>query len=146
MSEEKKVINNEELENVNGGYGGGGGFYMTVGNCNGSYLALRPQPYWDQYHELYQLYPGYQVFTYGETTNGTGLNGTPCTYRFVPVRRYLGLGKRLVPVLSTTSLNNRRRTGFGPPVIPVFKKIQHEKSICSLRYHLNDVFNDCICR
>jgi hypothetical protein len=24
-----------------------------------------------------------QVFTYGETTNGTGLNGVPCTYRYV---------------------------------------------------------------
>ena len=83
MSEEKKVINNEELENVNGGYGSGAGFYMTVGNCNGGYLALRPQPYWDQYHELAQLYPGYQVFTYGATTNGTGLNGVPCTYRYV---------------------------------------------------------------
>ena len=83
MSEEKKVINNDELENVNGGYGSGSGFYMTVGNCNGSYLALRPQPVWDQYNELAQLYPGNQVFTYGATSNGTGLNGMPCTYRFV---------------------------------------------------------------
>ena len=83
MSEERKVINNEELDNVNGGYGSGSGFFMTVGNCNGSYLVLRPQPVWDQYHELAQLYPAMQVFTYGETTNGTGLNGVPCTYRYV---------------------------------------------------------------
>ena len=83
MSEEKKVINSEELESVNGGYGSGSGFYMTVGNCNGSYLALRPQPVWDQYHELAQLYPGYQVFTYGQTTTGTGLNGVRCTYTYV---------------------------------------------------------------
>ena len=34
MSEEKKVINNEELENVNGGYGGAG-YNMTVGDCGG---------------------------------------------------------------------------------------------------------------
>ena len=83
MSEEKKVSLNEELNEVNGGAGAGSGFTMTVGNCNGSYLALRPQPYWDQYHELAQLYPGNTVFTYGATTNGTGLNGTPCTYRWV---------------------------------------------------------------
>ena len=83
MSEEKKVALNEELNDINGGAGSGNGFYMTVGNCNGSYLALRPEPVWDQYHELAQLYPGWQVFTYGSTTNGTGLNGTPCIYRYV---------------------------------------------------------------
>ena len=83
MSEEKKVINNEELENVNGGYGSSQGFYMRVGNCNGSYLALRPQPCWDQYNEIMRLWPGYEVFTYGSMTNGTGLNGVPCTYTYV---------------------------------------------------------------
>ena len=83
MSEEKKVIiDGAELEDVSGG-SGGNGYYMTVGNCNGGYLALRPQPVWDQYHELGQLYPGYQVFTYGGTTRGTGLNGVPCTYTYV---------------------------------------------------------------
>ena len=81
--EDNNKMSNEELMDVNGGYGSGGGFYMSVGNCNGSYLALRPQPYFDQYHELAQLWPGYQVFTYGETTNGTGQNGSPCTYRHV---------------------------------------------------------------
>jgi hypothetical protein len=79
----KAPLPEETLEQVNAGYGSGSGFYMTVGNCNGSYLALRPQPVWDQYHELAQLYPGYQVFTYGQTTNGTGLHGVPCTYRYV---------------------------------------------------------------
>ena len=83
MSEERKVINNEELDKINGGYGSGSGFFMTVGNCNGSYLALRPQPVWDQYHEIAQLYPGYQVFTYGATTSGTGLYGAPCSYTYV---------------------------------------------------------------
>jgi hypothetical protein len=38
---------------------------------------------WDQYNEIARLYPGYQVFTYGAMQNGTGLNGTPCTYRYV---------------------------------------------------------------
>ena len=78
MSEEKKVNMNDSMDEVNGGIGGSG-FYMTVGNCNGGYLALRPQPVWNQYQELAQLYPGYQVFTYGATSNGTGLNGVPCT-------------------------------------------------------------------
>ncbi len=82
MADEKKVLNSEELENANGGIGRGSGWYMTV-NVPKNYLALRPQPYWDQYHELAQLYPGYQVFTYGEITNGTGLNGAACTYRKV---------------------------------------------------------------
>jgi hypothetical protein len=82
MSEEKKVNMNDSMDEVNGGIGGSG-FYMTVGNCNGGYLALRPQPVWNQYQELAQLYPGYQVFTYGATSNGTGLNGVPCTYRYV---------------------------------------------------------------
>lgn len=80
---EENLLNEEELDKSSGGYGSGSGFYMSVGNCNGGYLALRPQPVWDQYHELAQLYPGYSVFTYGGTTNGTGLNGMPCTYRYV---------------------------------------------------------------
>lgn len=83
MAENKVIIDGEELD-INAGYGGGSqGYYMTVGDCNGGYLALRPQPVWDQYNELAQMYPGYQVFTYGATTNGTGLNGVPYTYRYV---------------------------------------------------------------
>ena len=89
--DKKHPIPDEELDQVNAGYASGSGFYMTVGNCNGSYLALRPQPLWDQYHELAQLWPGYQVFTYGATTNGTGLNGTPCTYRYVNYNGIWGL-------------------------------------------------------
>ncbi len=84
--EEKKnqnAMSEEELEEVSGGVGGGAGYEMTVGNCNGGYLALRPEPVWDRFHEVAHLYPGYQVFTYGATTNGTGLNGVPCTYRYV---------------------------------------------------------------
>ena len=83
MSEKMKKVTEEELEKVNGGYGSGSGFNMTVGNCNGSYLALRPEPYWDQYHEFARLWPNYAVFTYGETTNGTGMNGASCFYRYV---------------------------------------------------------------
>ena len=83
MADENKVIaDGQNLEDVNGGQGGGG-YNLTVGDCNGNYLALRPQPVWDQYHELAHLYPGYQVFTYGQTTRGTGLQGVPCTYTYV---------------------------------------------------------------
>ena len=82
MSDKKIIVSGQELEDVNGG-NGGNGYVMRVGNCNGGYLALRPQPVWDQYHESAQLYPGYEVFTYGATTNGTGLNGVPCVYTYV---------------------------------------------------------------
>ena len=41
-------LNDDQLDKVQGG-SGGNGYYMTVGNCNGGYLALRPQPVWDQY-------------------------------------------------------------------------------------------------
>ena len=83
MADETKIIvDGQELEDVSGGRGGAG-YYMTVGNCNGGYLALRPQPVWDQYHEIAQLWPGYQVYTYGATTSGTGLIGVPCRYTSV---------------------------------------------------------------
>ena len=82
MADEKIIVDGQELEEVSGGYGGGG-YSMTVGNCNGGYLALRPQPVCDQYHELAQMWPGSTVFTYGAKTNGTGLYGTPCTYTYV---------------------------------------------------------------
>ena len=80
--EKKVIIDGQELEDVNGGYGGAG-YYMKVGDCYGGYLALRPQPVWDQYHEIARLYPEYEVYTYGATTSGTGLNGIPCTYTYV---------------------------------------------------------------
>ena len=79
---DKIIIDGQELEDVNGGYGAAG-YYMTVGDCYGGYLALRPQPVWDQYHEIARLYPEYEVYTYGATTSGTGLNGIPCTYTYV---------------------------------------------------------------
>ena len=79
---DKNIIDGQELESVSGGQGGAG-YNLIVGDCNGNYLALRPQPVWDQYHELARLYPGYQVMTYGQTTRGTGLQGVPCTYTYV---------------------------------------------------------------
>ena len=85
MEEKKNLrkMSDEDLENINGGYGSGEGYCMHVGNCNGSYLGLRTQPCWDQNNELTWLWPGYEVFTYGQMTNGTGLNGKPCTYTYV---------------------------------------------------------------
>ena len=76
------LLNDDEVESVSGGYGSSG-HYMTVGDCNGGYLALRPEPFWDQYHEIAKLYPNYQVFTYGKTQRGTGLNGIECSYTYV---------------------------------------------------------------
>ena len=84
MADTKKVIiDGQEIEDVVGGVGINGGYNMTVGDCGGGYLALRPQPVWDNAHELARLYPGYTVFTYGATTRGTGLYGSPCTYTYV---------------------------------------------------------------
>ncbi len=82
MADEKKVLNSENLESVNGGEGKGSGWYMTAAVQSG-YLALRPNPVWDQYHELAQIPNGATVYTEGGITNGTGLNGTPCKYRWI---------------------------------------------------------------
>ncbi len=81
MADEMKNMNNEELENVNGGtrYGPRS---MTVCVQSG-YLALRPQPCWDPYHELAQMPNGATVCTSDQLTHGTGLNGAYCLYRFV---------------------------------------------------------------
>ena len=75
-------LDDSELENVAGG-AGGAGYYMTVGSCSLGYLPLPPQPFWDQFHELAQMLPGAQVFTYGQTTGGTWANGASCTYAYV---------------------------------------------------------------
>lgn len=83
MADEKIIIDGQELEDVSGGKKHSAGYTMTVGNCGGGYLALRPQPVWDNAHELARLYPGYQVYTYGATTRGTTLNGAPATYTYV---------------------------------------------------------------
>ncbi len=83
MADEKKVLNNEELENVNGGTSRGYNVWSMTVCVQSGYLALRPQPVWDQYHELAQIPNGATVYTSGQITNGTGLNGTPCQYRWV---------------------------------------------------------------
>ena len=79
---EENLLDDEALDKASAG-SGGGGYYMTVGDCGGGYLALRPQPVWDQYHEITRMYPGNTVFTFGQTTRGTGLNGVPCSYTYV---------------------------------------------------------------
>lgn len=83
------VLNDDELKMASGG-ANGSGHYLTVGNCGGSYLALRPEPVWDQYHEIGHLFPGYEVFTYGRTTRGTGLNGISCKYTYVSFKGVWG--------------------------------------------------------
>ena len=82
-------LNDAELQEVSGGYGESrNGHWMSVGRCDDGYVALRPQPYYDPYHEFAQLYPGYQVFTYGHLTNGSDRNNDPCRYMYV---RYNGI-------------------------------------------------------
>ncbi len=88
MADEKKVLNNSELDKVDGGMSKAQAFELRVCVDSG-YLALRPQPKWDQYNELAQMPNEAIVVTYGEVTNGTGLNGAFCQYRYV---YYLGQG------------------------------------------------------
>ena len=78
-------LNDNELQEVSGGYGErrSGGYWMGVGHSEEGYVALRPQPYYDPYHEFAQLYPGCQVYTYGSMTGGTGRNGSKRTYMYV---------------------------------------------------------------
>ena len=85
MSEEKKMMSVDEMEDAAGGknHGYGFGFYMTVTDCNGTYLALRNATVYDRNNELAQLYPGYSVFTNGNISQGTGINGQPCYCRYV---------------------------------------------------------------
>ena len=83
MSEEKKIMNAEEMENTAGGANYQNGFYMTVLDCNGTYVALRTTTVYDRYNELAQLFPGYSVYTNGTISQGTGINGQPCYYRYV---------------------------------------------------------------
>ncbi len=84
MDEEKKTMTEEELESVNGGGAVPNYDMWSMTVCvQSNYLALRPQPYWDQYHELAQMPNGATVYTSGQITNGTGLNGTPCQYMWV---------------------------------------------------------------
>ena len=80
---EKQSIDAQELENAAGGYGYQNGFYMTVGDCNGTYLALRSGTSYSAYNEIAQLYPGYSVYTNGTIVQGTGINGVACYYRYV---------------------------------------------------------------
>ena len=80
---EEQSIDAQELENAAGGYGYQNGFYMTVGDCNGTYLALRSGTSYSPYNEIAQLYPGYSVFTNGTIVQGTGINGVACYYRYV---------------------------------------------------------------
>ena len=77
MADENKRISTEALEEVNGGYN-----VWDMQVCiDMGYLALRPEPQWDLYHELAQIPNGATVYTNGEITNGTGLNRCPCQYR-----------------------------------------------------------------
>ncbi len=83
MDGEKKMMNEEELTSVNGGAASpNSGWYMTVCVPSG-YLGLMCKPEWNRYLEFAQMPKGATVYTNGRSTSGTGLNGTPCQYRWV---------------------------------------------------------------
>ncbi len=91
MTDEKKVLNDVDLENVSGGTQGSFCELTVCRTEDGcAYLALRPQPYYDPYHELAQLSPGTNVFTDGSITSGTNRNGGYCQYRRVTYNNITG--------------------------------------------------------
>lgn len=88
MAEEKKMMD-QELENVAGG-SGENATVMTVGDCNGSFLALRSAPSGEDSNIIEKLYPGYTVITYGEKAKGSAVGGGTCTYIKVLYRSIWG--------------------------------------------------------
>ncbi len=79
MAENKKALNEMELENANGGLGLSGRT-ATIVNCAGTYVALRSSATYNPGNELAQLYEGYTVYTEGAVVPGSGINNAPCYY------------------------------------------------------------------
>ena len=76
-------INDQELENVAGG--AGGGTMRVVANLQDGYLAIRTAPAYRYENEIKscKLYNGDVVEVTGGYVKGTGINNTPATYAYV---------------------------------------------------------------
>ncbi len=81
-----KTLDEQELENVNGGSGVNGAQTMIVTNT----VALMPQPYWDAGQALTTLWAGTPVTAFGITFSGTGPNGESCSYTYVAGNNCMG--------------------------------------------------------
>ncbi len=77
-------INDQELENVAGG-SGGGAVFKTVANLTGGYLAVRTAPEYKYENEIQscKLYNGDMVEITGPSVVGTGINNTKATYVWI---------------------------------------------------------------
>ena len=85
MAEIEK-INDQEMEEVAGGAGGNGN-RRVVANLQSGYLAVRTAPAFKYENEIQstKLYNGDIVDITGNYVQGTGINGSPCTYVWVYV-------------------------------------------------------------
>ena len=71
-------INEQNLENVNGGYATTN--TRVVANIPDGYLAVRTATSFQYENEIGRLYNGDVVQITGPYVPGTGINGTPATY------------------------------------------------------------------
>ena len=79
-----KKMNEQDLENVAGGYGYDAG-WRTVRGIQSGYLAIRTAPAADYYNEINHigLQNGDKVQITGSYMKGTGFGGTQATYVWV---------------------------------------------------------------
>ncbi len=77
MADEKKVLDEKNLEKVSGG---NSGRWVTVTHDNGTFVALRNAPSGDDSTIVYKLHAGDMLYTEGNTTTGTAVGGGYCTY------------------------------------------------------------------
>lgn len=94
MADEKKIMVNEaDLSAVSGGTDDGTFTQrLTVGGCDGGYIALRSSPTYDDNNELEPLYDGTVLYSDGTTEMGFRFNQSSCTYVHVKVEKTNTIG------------------------------------------------------
>ena len=78
-------LNEENLDEVAGGFAGTVPVRKVVANLQSGYLAIRTAPEFKYENEIQscKLYNGDVVDVTGAYVRGTGINNTPCTYAWV---------------------------------------------------------------
>ncbi len=79
MAEDKKALNEMDLEKANGG-AGLSGHTVRVVNCAGTYVALRSSAAYNPGNEIAKLFEGYTLYTEDDVVAGSGINNAPCYY------------------------------------------------------------------
>ncbi len=81
MAQEKKALNEMELENASGGKAKGlSSHTVTVTNCAGTYVALRSSAIYNPNNEIAKLHNGDTLVTNDDVVAGSGINNAPCYY------------------------------------------------------------------